>query len=194
MPGIDDLAASNNNTIGGASANAGNLVADNGGPGVAVTVYSSVGDQITANRIFGNTGPAIDLGDDGVTKMGPLPREGPDELQNFPILFADDDGQTEGWLGVSEPDTTYRIDVYASAGYGPGGAGEAQDYLGSLAGDDRRDRGDDLHDPVLGAGGFADPHGDGDRSAGQHLRGLGPATGRSGRAPPGDPTCPPASR
>ena len=28
---------------------------------------SSVGNQITANRIFGNTGQAIDLGDDGVT-------------------------------------------------------------------------------------------------------------------------------
>ena len=30
------------------------------------------------------------------------------------------------------PDTTFRIDVFASAAYGPGGAGEAQDYLGSL--------------------------------------------------------------
>ncbi len=64
--------------------------------------------------------------------MARLPREGPNDLQNFPILFAAADGQTEGWLGDSEPDTTYRIDVYASAGYGPGGAGEAQDDLGSL--------------------------------------------------------------
>ena len=29
-------------------------------------------------------------------------------------------------------DTTFRIDVFASSGYGPGGAGEAEDYLGSL--------------------------------------------------------------
>ncbi len=132
VPGIDNLAASINNTIGGASATAGNLIAGNGGPGVAVTVYSSVGNEITFNRIFGNTGQAIDLGDDGVTENSTLPREGPDDLQNFPILFATADGQTEGWLGDSEPDTTYRIDVYASAGYGPGGAGEARADLGSL--------------------------------------------------------------
>ena len=30
------------------------------------------------------------------------------------------------------PSTTFRIDVFASSGYGPGGAGEAEDYLGSL--------------------------------------------------------------
>ncbi|MGP0064186.1 MAG: beta strand repeat-containing protein, partial [Isosphaeraceae bacterium] len=131
-PGITNFLSSTNNTIGGTSAIAGNLIANNGGPGVAVTLYSSVGNPITGNRIFGNTGQAIDLGDDGVTENGTVLREGPDDLQNFPILFTTADGQTEGWLGVSEPDTIYRIDVYASAGRGPGGAGEAQDYLGSL--------------------------------------------------------------
>jgi hypothetical protein len=131
-PGIDSLIPSIDNTIGGTSATAWNLITDNGGPGVAVTVYSSVGNEIAANRIFGNTGQAIDLGDDGVTDNGTVLRGGPNDLQNFPILFTTADGQTEGWLGFSEPDTTYRIDVYASAGYGPGGAGEAQDYLGSL--------------------------------------------------------------
>ena len=57
------------NTIGGTSAIAGNLITDNGGPGVVVghSGDTSVGNQITANRIFGNTGQAIDLGDDGVT-------------------------------------------------------------------------------------------------------------------------------
>ena len=60
------------------------------------------------------------------------PRQGPNNLQNFPIIVTTADGQLEGWLGGSTPDTTFRIDVFASAGYGPGGAGEAQDYLGSL--------------------------------------------------------------
>jgi len=60
----------------------------------------SVGNQITANRIFGNTGQAIDLGDDGVTEDGTAPRQGPNNLQNFPILVMTADGQTEGWLGV----------------------------------------------------------------------------------------------
>ena len=91
-----------------------------------------VGNQITANRIFGNTGQAIDLGDDGVTDNGTSPRQGPNNLQNFPIFVTTADGQTEGWLGGSTPDTTFRIDFFASAAYGPGGSGEAQDYLGSL--------------------------------------------------------------
>ena len=93
---------------------------------------SRIGNQITANRIFGNTGQAIDLGDDGVTDNGTSPRQGPNNFQNFPIFVQTADGQTEGWLGGSTPDTTFRIDVFASAGYGPGGSGEAQDYLGSL--------------------------------------------------------------
>ena len=77
-------------------------------------------------------GVAIDLGDDGVTANSTSPRQGPNDLQNYPIIVANADGQLEGWLGGSEPDTTYRIDVFASAGSGPGGAGEAQDDLGSL--------------------------------------------------------------
>ena len=38
----------------------------------------------------------------------------------------------EGWLGGSTPDTTYRIDVFASAGFATSGAGQAEVYLGSL--------------------------------------------------------------
>ena len=68
--------SSSNNTIGGTTAAAGNLITNNDGPGVDVT-DTSVGNQITANRIFGNTGQAIDLGDDGVTDNGTAPRQGP---------------------------------------------------------------------------------------------------------------------
>ena len=146
-----DLASGN--TIGGNSAVAGNLITENGGTGVTVTdrpsytglkspgqfssgvpvpPYVSVGNQITANRIFGNTGQAIDLGNNGMPDPGTASRQGPNNLQNFPIIITTAGGQTEGWLGGSEPDTAYRIDVFASAGYGPGGAGEAQDDLGSL--------------------------------------------------------------
>src|SRR5262249_37396905 len=42
------------------------------------------------------------------------------------------DGGLEGRLGGSTPKTMFRIDLFASAAYGPGGSGEAQDYLGSL--------------------------------------------------------------
>ena len=37
---------------------------------------------------------------------------------------------TRGRLGGSLPDATFRIDLFASAGYGRGGSGEAEDYLG----------------------------------------------------------------
>src|SRR5262249_45457137 len=63
------------NTIGGVTAAAGNLITKNDGPGVTVGTSPtdlSIGNQITANRIFGNSGPAIDLGSGvGVMDNGP---------------------------------------------------------------------------------------------------------------------------
>jgi titin len=123
---------STDNTIGGTSAIAGNLITDNGGPGVTVTGDGSVGNQITLNRIFGNAGQAIDLGNDGVTYNSPSPRQGPNNFQNFPVIGQTAGGQTEGWLGGSTPNTPFRLDFFASAAYGPGASGEEQDDLGSL--------------------------------------------------------------
>ena len=122
---------------GGASSNtiAGNLITDNSGPGVVVGSRSddlSVGNAITDNRIYGNTGQAIDLGDDGVTYHATATRVGPNNYQNFPIIVSTASGQLEGWLGGSLPDTTFRVDFFASATFGPRSAGEAEDYLGSL--------------------------------------------------------------
>jgi hypothetical protein len=133
--GIEDGASGN--TIGGVTAAAGNLITNNDGPGVTVGTSPtdlSIGNQITANRIFGNTGPAIDLGSGvGVIDNGPSPRVGPNNFQNFPVFVQTADGQIEGSLAGSLPDTTFRIDFFASAAYGPGGSGEAQVYLGSLS-------------------------------------------------------------
>jgi len=100
---------------------------------------TSVGDAVLENSIYSNTGQAIDLNGggvfsvvNGVTGNSTSPRQGPNNLQNFPIILAGAGGRLEGWLGGSLPVTTFRIDVFASAGYGPGGAGEAEDDLGSL--------------------------------------------------------------
>ncbi|HKI20457.1 MAG TPA: hypothetical protein VKA15_21390, partial [Isosphaeraceae bacterium] len=57
---IDNYAETN--TIGGTAAVGGNLITDNFGPGVVVgnsVGDYSAGDEITANRIFGNAGQAI---------------------------------------------------------------------------------------------------------------------------------------
>src|SRR5262249_44149990 len=97
-----DLSNASNNTIGGTTAAVGNLITDKGGRGIVV-LGPPTGDQIPANRIFGNKGQAIDLGDDGVTKNYSSPRRGlgPNTPQNSPIIVATADGQLQGWLGGS---------------------------------------------------------------------------------------------
>jgi hypothetical protein len=143
--GVQILSGASNNLVGGATSAAGNLIAFNTGPGVDVEGDTSVGNQITANRIFanddqgallptgvGSPGEAIDLGGDGITYNASSPREGPNNFQNFPIIATTSDGGLEGWLGGSTPNTLFQIDVFASAAYGPGGSGQAEDYLGSL--------------------------------------------------------------
>ena len=52
--GIQILAGASDNVVGGADAAAGNLIAFNTGPGVDVEGDSSLGNQVTANRIFAN--------------------------------------------------------------------------------------------------------------------------------------------
>ena len=61
-------------------------------------------------------GEAIDLGDDGITYNAGSPRQGPNNLQNFPIIVTTADGTLQGWLGGSLPNTTFDVDVFASAG------------------------------------------------------------------------------
>ena len=80
----------------------------------------------------GGSGEAIDLAGDGITYNAAAPRQGPNDLQNFPIIVTTAGGQLQGWLGGSLPDATFDVDVYASSGYSMYGAGQAEDYLGSL--------------------------------------------------------------
>ena len=78
------------------------------------------------------SGEAIDLGNDGITYNSTSPRQGPEQLPEFPHRRHHHQRWLEGWLGGSTPDTTYRIDVFAGAGFAAGGAGQAEVYLGSL--------------------------------------------------------------
>jgi len=52
--GVQILAGASDNVVGGTDAAAGNLVAFNSGPGVDVEGNNSLGNQVTANRIFAN--------------------------------------------------------------------------------------------------------------------------------------------
>jgi hypothetical protein len=81
------------NTVGGTGTGAGNIIANNGGPGVIVGFAASdtgtVGDAVLGNAIHSNgpaqTGLGIDLGDNGATANGSGPN-GPNHFQNFPVF------------------------------------------------------------------------------------------------------------
>ena len=101
---------------------------------------TTVGDEITANRIFGNTGQAIDLGDDGVTDNGTAPRQGPNNLQNFPIIVTTADGQLEGWLGGQHARHDLPHRRLRQRRLRPRRRGGGPGLPGVAGGDDRRDR------------------------------------------------------
>ena len=76
-------------TVGGTTANAGNLIAYNGGDGIAV-VSLVQGVAMQRNSIHSNTELGIDLDDDGPTANDPGDGDvdGPNKLQNSPQMTA----------------------------------------------------------------------------------------------------------
>jgi CSLREA domain-containing protein len=78
------------NTIGGLSAAAGNVIAFNTGDGVSVVNTGTVNNSILSNSIYGNSALGIDLGASGLTPndLTPTPDadSGPNNLQNFPVI------------------------------------------------------------------------------------------------------------
>jgi hypothetical protein len=75
---------------------------------------------------------AIDLGGDGLTDNAGSPRSGPNNLQNTPVFATNSSGQVQGWLGGSLPNSSYRIEMFASAALASDGGGQAEAYLGAL--------------------------------------------------------------
>ncbi len=93
-------------TIGG-SAGTGNIIAFNGGPGVA-TLPGVTGTTIRYNAIFSNAGPGIDRNDDeGLTPNTP------NGANNTPVLTSAASGIISGTLNAA-PNGTYIIDFYAN--------------------------------------------------------------------------------
>jgi hypothetical protein len=95
-----------------------------------------VGNSIRGNSIYANAGLGIDLGGDGVTPNDFQDTDtGPNNLQNFPVLFfALSDGSSTTIQGVlaSTPNTTFTLEFFANSVPDPSGYGEGERFLGSV--------------------------------------------------------------
>jgi uncharacterized repeat protein (TIGR01451 family) len=118
--------------IGGTAPGQPNTITGNDGPGVAVgasTSDTSVSVSVRGNSIYANTGPKIDLANDGATANGPggAARTGPNALVNFPLITSIAHGSVIiGGSYAGAANATYTLDFYKSQT-----ADGAQTWIGS---------------------------------------------------------------
>ena len=109
-----------------------NTIAFNGEAGVAVAGSASNRNRITRNAIDDNSALGIDLGANAVTPNDPNDEDdGPNELQNFPVLASAPNIATEttvtGTL-ASAPSTAYTIELFSSPTCSIYGNGEGRTF------------------------------------------------------------------
>src|SRR5581483_11830069 len=75
-------------------------------------------DSILGNSLFGNTGPGIDLGDDGHTANGANPRASPNDGQNAPVVTGVA-ARAVSFTLTSSPRTGFRVELFGSPSTGP---------------------------------------------------------------------------
>ena len=93
----------------------------------------STNNAIHGNAIFANAALGIDLSNAGVTANDDCDGDsGANVRQNFPVLTQAYSGANTGVRGYlnSRPNTTYRLQFFASAACDSSGSGEGQVYLG----------------------------------------------------------------
>ena len=114
---------------------AGNVIAFNGGDGVAVVFAGGLSffKGILGNSIHSNVGLGIDVKDDGVTPNEPGDADvGANDLQNYPVLtLANSASGTTTVRGTlnSEAGKAYRIELFANDVADPTGFGEGRTFL-----------------------------------------------------------------
>ena len=128
-----DMFSTNNNLIGGMNSGEGNVIAFNGGAGVSNQIGTS--NPIEGNSIFSNGGLGIDLDTEGVTLNDTGDGDtGGNNLQNFPRIAAvsvsGGNVTVSGFLN-SRPNTSYRLEFFASDAADASGFGEGRTFLGS---------------------------------------------------------------
>lgn len=131
-----------NQSIGGAAAGAGNIIAFNGGGGVLVA-GTAAGIAILGNQIHDNGKLGIDLYNGGL--FGNLGGEvtpndacdadtGPNNLQNYPeVTSVSSAGGITSIAGTlnSVANVTYRLEFFANNPADPSGFGEGQSFVGT---------------------------------------------------------------
>jgi hypothetical protein len=113
-----------------------NVVANNGGGGVVMAFnLASQESPITANSIYDNGGPGIDITPSvNASGVGDGPTANvPNGSTNFPVLAS----ATTSAVGTvvtgtlnADADTAYRVELFASPSCDPSGFGEGRAYLG----------------------------------------------------------------
>ena len=134
-----DATGSDNNTIGGAAANEGNVIAFNSGDGVNLSNIGARGNSFLGNSVYSNTGIGIDLNNDGVTSNDPNDVDtgtGANNLQNFPLLTSAVTTGTQitinGSLDTNLLNQDYRIEFFSNATSDGSGNGEGRRFLGAV--------------------------------------------------------------
>ena len=125
-----------NNKIGGAEEGAGNIIAFSGRAGVSIAgnAVSGTGNTILSNWIFANQNLGIDLipprlGEEVTPNDSNDPDNGPNNLQNFPVILSATTSQITGMLN-STSNTTFRVEFFANSECDPSGFGEGEIFLG----------------------------------------------------------------
>jgi hypothetical protein len=121
-----------NNTVGGTTASARNVISGNSETGVVIYGNNATGNRILSNSIFNNGSLGIDLGEDGPTANDPRDADtGPNHLQNKPVLSSakNADGKTtvKGALHTRPiAGLSYTIQFFSN----PSGQNEGQKLIG----------------------------------------------------------------
>ncbi len=128
------------NVVGGIAPGAGNLIAFNGGPGVAIgDDGTSEHNVIRGNDIHGNGGLGIDLQPGGAAGVTPNDGNdsdtGPNALQNFPVITDATSGPGGTTISATLHSSAFApfiVDFYAVDTPDADGNGEGRIYVGTL--------------------------------------------------------------
>ena len=137
-PGVSLALGTSGNTIGGTVPGAGNRIAYNGRSGIALTgelqgIAAPTETPILANAIYGNNQIGIDLGNNGVTANDPGDGDmGANSLQNFPVITGASEDKIEASISTT-PNTSVRLEFFASGACDPSGYGEGERLVGTGA-------------------------------------------------------------